>query len=449
MENKNNFNWKEHPQAWEWFVHQVKGFITANDRVSLLASELLENTGTRIIDFADHLVVTEEPGTISSLEAWGFLREKSVFTHPSARLPRVLFKSDGSAPAGLAVAVDDITQFLMVRGLDLPIEGSAYSAFRRCRVAVENDTALWVVERRDARVMEPVEKEGYYLDTYFKTLGRWMTRPRVVEDDAAAMEGLIRLAREQVNLAGVDLAAYLFFEAERRYWQSRNRAAGIQKFLQDSVGMGWANHDHHTFRSSRAAFSQLIKFFQVLGFHCREKFFAGEEAGWGAQVVENPVIGISLFLDVDLSAGELDIDFTTRGLEPGGELGTVGLWCALHGGSIFRAGLHHLAVLSDFDRLTGRLKTEKVKMMKPFSTLPHLRQAFTRGERWAVETARVERLLRDRLITEEAAEVFLKEGVVGSHLENIQRENGFKGFSQKEVSSIIEETDPQTYRFES
>jgi hypothetical protein len=32
---------------------------------------------------------------------------------------------------------------------------------------------------------------------------------------------------------------------------------------------------------------------------------------------------------------------------------------------------------------------------------------------------------------------------VGSHLENLQRRGGFKGFNQKSVSVIIEATDPR------
>ena len=33
--------------------------------------------------------------------------------------------------------------------------------------------------------------------------------------------------------------------------------ARIQKRRQDLLGLGWANHDHHTFRSSRAHFADF------------------------------------------------------------------------------------------------------------------------------------------------------------------------------------------------
>ena len=65
------------------------------------------------------------------------------------------------------------------------------------------------------------------------------------------------------------------------YWTNRNRAARFQKGRQDALGLGWANHDHHTYRSSREHFPRLIAILEDLGFQCRERFYAGREAGWG------------------------------------------------------------------------------------------------------------------------------------------------------------------------
>ena len=83
---------------------------------------------------------------------------------------------------------------------------------------------------------------------------------------------------------GSDWTCDLFFEAERRYWQRRNHVARFQKTRQDQLGLGWANHDHHTYRASRPYFKSLIALQEKLGFKARERFYAGAEAGWGAQV---------------------------------------------------------------------------------------------------------------------------------------------------------------------
>ena len=85
--------------------------------------------------------------------------------------------------------------------------------------------------------------------------------------------------------------------------------------------------------------------------------------------------------------------------------------------------------------------------MNPFSNFEFLKQAFTEGERWPVEHARAEKLLAAKLITPEQFEKFMKEGAIGSHLENLQRHGGFKGFNQKSVSAVIAATDPRREHF--
>ncbi|MCA9291092.1 MAG: hypothetical protein KDA25_08185, partial [Phycisphaerales bacterium] len=223
----------------------------------------------------------------------------------------------------------------------------------------------------------------------------------------------------------------------------RNRAARVQKSRQDELGLGWANHDHHTYRSSRAGFRSLIEVLEKLGFVCRERFYAGAEAGWGAQVLEQPECRFVIFADVDLSEDEIIGDFAHTGLEPASSLGTVGLWIGLHGESMLQAGMHHLECQFDFEGLRDQLQSAGVNTMQPFTELPYLRQAFTEGERWAVAEPRLRRLLDAGLITSMQANQFRMQGALGSHLENLERHDGYKGFNQHGVSDIIDRTDPR------
>lgn len=190
----------------------------------------------------------------------------------------------------------------------------------------------------------------------------------------------------------------------------------------------------------------MIGVFQLLGFQCRERFYAGKEAGWGAQIVEQPQAGIIIFADVDLSPDELVADFAHQPLAERQELGTVGLWCALHGESFLAAGMHHLECQFAFAALEEQLSAEAgVKVMKPFTDFSYLRQAFTQGERWPVEACRIERLLVAGRISVDQAAAFRREGAIGSHLENLERNAGFKGFNQTGVSQIIAATDPRKH----
>jgi len=257
------------------------------------------------------------------------------------------------------------------------------------------------------------------------------------------MAQTLAIVEELITMLGEDLAAWAVLECERKYWQARNTAGEIQKNRQDRLGMGWANHDHHTFRSSRRHFPQLVRLFEMLGFHCRERFYAGEEAGWGAQVMENSNCGLVLFLDLDLAPDELEIDFAHHALPELGKLGTVGLWCELHGDSVLKAGMHHLEAQFMFEELANDLSHHNIGMMEPFSNFPYLKQAFTHGEIWPVDPGRVNKLVAKGKISHEEADKFIKYGAVGSHLENLQRREGYKGFNQKNVSCIIKKTDPR------
>jgi hypothetical protein len=119
----------------------------------------------------------------------------------------------------------------------------------------------------------------------------------------------------------------------------------------------------------------------------------------------------------------------------------------LHGESLLDAGMHHLEARFDFDLLRGQLQTCGVRTMNAFSDFPFLRQAFTEGERWPVRRERAERLLTAGLITRPQSEQFIRDGALGSHLENLQRHGGFKGFNQKSVSVVIAATDPRKDHF--
>jgi hypothetical protein len=246
-----------------------------------------------------------------------------------------------------------------------------------------------------------------------------------------------------IGLVGRDLACHVFFSEERAYWERRNRAARVQKSRQDALGLGWANHDHHTFRCSRRHFVDLMRALEKLGFERRERYYAGAQAGWGAQILEQPVEGIVAFCDVDLEPHETEIDFSRQPLPPSRKLGTIGLWVGLHGESFLDAGLHHLECRFDYEMLRDQLAALEVKTMNPFSDFPFLKQAFTEGERWPVRAERAERLRDAGLIDELQCHRFVTEGALGSHLENLQRKGGFKGFNQKSVSVIITATDPR------
>ncbi len=452
------FSWQRWPRVEALLEGYLREFVGVHIEARTLETDLATGASVRLFDLLDHLTVRGDGAALGGLfREHGFIREEvatpdglTVYAHQGAQVPRLALRerreSAETVVEDIAVKVESIEDFLLVRGLDAPIEGSPLSPLRTATLWLHDGRGVRLVERRGDRGLTARAMPRGYADDYLAARERWSTRTRTTtpSEDAAVMATTRERAREIVAAVGRDTAAWIVFEVERAYWERRNAAAQVQKARQDRLGIGWANHDHHTFRSSRAGFATLIGLLEDLGFVCRERFYAGAEAGWGAQVLEQAICGLVVFADVDLLPEETRIDFAHTPLEETSDrLGTVGLWCALHGESILSAGMHHLEGQFEFERLRDDLAASGVAMMAPFSDFPHLRQAFTKGERWAVSPQRLNDVRARGLITAVQHETFAREGAIGSHLENLQRHDGFKGFNQRNVSTIIRATDPR------
>ncbi len=455
------FEWKRWPETETFVEERIAQAIEGNAFARELADRMPGETGTRFPIWVDHLVLGDTPGQTARLEELGYRRQAirypvnaPVFAHPGGIFPRIAVRGQGPEVAEVAIKVDSVAAFSRTHDLGLEIAGQPMGPYRIGRIPGD-PTTLAVVERRAYLGFEPYPGEmarngrmrPQAARDALAALDLWRARHRKFEDDAEGFDTTESTLDRLIELAGsVDLACHLVFEAEREYWESRNTAARVQKSRQDRLGLGWANHDHHTFRCSRRFFPRVMRMFTRLGFHLRERFHAGAHAGWGAQVLEHPVTGIVIFADLDLAPEEATEDFAHQSLPDLPKPGTVGLWVALHGESILGAGMHHLEAQFDFDSLRDGLKAEAgIETMKPFSDFPFLRQAFTAGERWRVAPDRADRAVHAGWITTEQAEKFIREGTIGSHLENLQRREGFKGFNQQAVSAIIAATDPRLH----
>jgi len=442
------FHWERQPAA-ETLLRQWTGdFLAKNAYARDLAAHMQTDTGTRFFDWIDSFLFPTTSDREQQLTSVGYAHTHTegthrIFEHPEGMFPRIILTPGG--PTRVRLKIDSVADFLALRSLPIDIQGDPFAPMRLATISTENNTALEVVERRGSAGVTPPSSDPAHSVAATTFLGQCRRRPRDFDNEPEAYRSLNALIDSGLAALGPDHTCTLFFEAEREYWHRRNRAAQVQKARQDRLGLGWGNHDHHTYRSSRSCFHLLIAFFEKLGLVCRERFYAGKEAGWGAQILENPTAGIITFNDVDLAPEEVLHDFAHNPLPPRDKLGTIGLWCGLHGEAMFQAGMHHLECQFDFDALRDQLAKENVGVMKPFTDFPHLRQAFTEGERWKVAEPRIGRLLSRNLITHEQAQQFRTQGALGSHLENLERNEGFKGFNQKGISEIISATDPRRH----
>jgi hypothetical protein len=445
------FDWPLAYDAETLLRRFIQTFLERNTFARRLSDQMRDRTGTDFYEWVDHFSLSPEHR--DALLAAGLLRELveapqgvEVYHHPKAMMPRVLVQSGGSehgAPLNLAIRTESVIDFIARHNLVQKTNGRFGAGLRRVLVSDEAGHQFSAVERLAYRGFLLNPRQPGWVESVIAVRELWRTRKRDFPDDADGVAHALDVQRRAIDVVGPDVACDLFFSEERSYWEIRNRAGQIQKRRQDSLGLGWSNHDHHTFRSSRRFFADLIEFFLRFGFKKRERYYAGTQAGWGAQIIEHFDTGITVFADVDLMPEETSVDFSVERLVDAPRLSTVGLWCGLHGDSLLQSGMHHLEARFDFSLLREQLASAGVATMKPFSDFAFLKQAFTEGERWPVNPERVRSLLARGLITHKQAGFFLKSGAVGSHLENLQRKGGFKGFNQKSVSVIIEATDPR------
>jgi hypothetical protein len=430
-------SWPRCPEAASLCEGLLERFLHENPMVQEMAHRFHAHAGVRLANLIDHWVVPRSILSVEELERVGMIESdvegEPVWHHPQARLPRFRV----GAQWRLAIAVEALEPFLQQNRWEPDrVEGDYDSAYQEA-VGTLPQGELAVVVRRGYRGFRPGRLTEEMRVVLEEARRRLRVRPR---DDEALVEAR-RLVEELVDVLGAGRATDEFFAAEREYYMKRNRAARWQYARQQELGLGWANHDHHTYRSSRESFADLMELWRTSGFQFRERFYAGAEAGWGAQVLEHPDSRVVIFSDVDLSPEELFVDFAEQPLEPRDSLGTIGLWCALHGDSIGEAGMHHLEAEYDWEQVRALLMENGFGVMKPFTDLPILKQAFTEPEMWPVREERCKRLLQRGQITEKQAERFLWQGAAGSHLEILQRWEGYKGFNQAGVSAIIRETD--------
>jgi hypothetical protein len=448
------FDWKIQPAAARWVTRAIDALAARNPVVQKLAYELREFTGTRLVDWVDHLALSDADSLalIGELADVGYHpsnnAEQTVWRHSLGMFPPVIVNGGRT---GLALRCESIDACLMALppalGLQRPdaeqVIGPRGSMYRHVVLDDRVDAELWLVERHGYDQFSHINNTPQQIAASARHLEIFRHRQRSFAEVETGFQEARELFKAAADELGVDWACDLFFTAEREYWQSRNRAGSVQHERQNRLGFGWANHDHHTYRSSRAAFPHLIATLELMGFHCRERFYAGREAGWGAQVIEQPQARVVIFADVDLSPEEVAADFAHETLAARDHLGTVGLWCELHGEAFLEAGMHHLECQFDFDAAREQLAAQGVETMAPFTYFPHLKQAFTKGETWPVDPKRIERLLRQHQITPEQSDRFRHDGALGSHMEILERNDGYKGFNQTGISEIITRTDPR------
>lgn len=432
--------WTRQPEAEAFLAEVLKGALEQCAEAKAFSQALLNTCGVRLRDIIDHITFNN-PDWHAGLEAAGWAAMPGgVLRHPKGYFPDFV---PGPENIGVAFRTDSVQHFLNVHHINAEIEGKPHGPYRRARVFADNKVVFWLVERNGHVTWEIPDTPDEKIRNARIHLQTFRTRRRQFDSVEMGLAYTENLVDRAVDDLGKHWACDLFFRAEREYFTSRCSAAEFQHQRQLAAGIGWSNIDHHTFDSSRQWYAGTIRILEKLGYECRELFYAGHQAGWGSQILEQPVLRSTIFADIDLAPEELDIDFSHLPLKPLPKARRAGLWCAMHGESMLEAGLNHIACLYDQKTLRKQLMQSGIRMMAPFSDYPELYQELTRGQWWPVDPARIDALELGGHLSSDEAENFRLNGAIAAHLENIERNDGFKGFNQPGIDGVLRIIDPR------
>jgi len=434
--------WMPQPDAEAALRAWLDENLAKNDASAALAKILMDGAAIRLRDLVDHIEFADAE-TVGPFEAAGWSKaEEGVWRNPAGMFPPLV--AGGREIVWLRV--ESAEQFVKAHGLSSEIEGEPLAPVRRALAYPGDAISIGVIERNGSpdfsvQADDPEERRIARI-----ALQKFRSRRRqfdTVEQGLSHTETLVDAAIAE--LGSQHRACALWLLAEREYWQSRCQAAQIQKARQDAVGVGWANIDHHTYDSSRAYYEHTIAILEKLGYELREMLYAGDMAGWGSQVLEQPVIGSTIFADVDLAPHEVELDFAHEALPPLDKHRRAGILCALHGESILEQGLNHVACFYDQQTMRDQMAERGIRMMPPFSDMPHLYQELTHGDWAAVDPSKVDQLEADGHLPADEAERIRTEGAIITHLENIERNDGYKGFNKPGIDGVLQKLDPRRY----
>ncbi|HEV8291070.1 MAG TPA: hypothetical protein VGP94_04080, partial [Tepidisphaeraceae bacterium] len=254
------FSWQPQPRAQQLVHDLLAQFLSRSPQTAKLGERMRDETGTRLVDWIDHFAFPHSSDLEQQLNYAGFKEislpgAKRCFVQEQGIFP-VIVLTDGE-PIRTAIKVESVADFLAIwqECAHEAIEGSPLAPLRRAKVFHDDQAELLVVERHGYAGFDIPPWTDHQTAAVLRHQEAFRRRNRNFADDEAGFAWAHRLLDSAIAEIGVDRTCDLFFAAEREYWQRKNRAAQVQKARQDSLGLGWANHDHHTYRSSRRHFA--------------------------------------------------------------------------------------------------------------------------------------------------------------------------------------------------
>src|SRR5690349_21212753 len=126
------FQWKPQPQAFALVQSLVSGFLAQSAFAANLADRMTKETGTRFIDWVDHIVIGATPQVQDRLAAAGFVQKQSdvenVYVNEDGIFPTLILTDEPKVQ--MAIKVESVVDFAVANGLPFVCKEPPVSLYR-------------------------------------------------------------------------------------------------------------------------------------------------------------------------------------------------------------------------------------------------------------------------------------------------------------------------------
>ncbi|MCA9007641.1 MAG: hypothetical protein KDA70_20390, partial [Planctomycetaceae bacterium] len=140
------YSWKRYPETAAFLFQRITGFCKRSALIQEFADQLQLKTGTRLLDWVDHLELNWSDALQQQLVQLGYVAvegtEAHLYLHPEGMFPAI--QASDSDVERIFVRVESVADFLTIHQCELekPITGEIGSAVRQRVVINENGLEL-------------------------------------------------------------------------------------------------------------------------------------------------------------------------------------------------------------------------------------------------------------------------------------------------------------------
>ncbi len=238
------FDWHCYPDAASVVTELLRQFIDTIPMAANLASRMHDETGTRFVDWVDHLCLPESHDAVNQLSQCGFEATAAdgelIWKHVGGMFPAIRVRALDAMR--LAIKTESVADFLFKHRICSDIEGQPNSQLRMARVRSTADSENFGSSSGMARSV-------FTFPTF--PPGRSYRRYTTAKPCCGANETLISIRRVLIRPANwfvrqsptsVSIGHAICFLPPSDNIGRVEIERCVQKSRQDGLGLGWANH---------------------------------------------------------------------------------------------------------------------------------------------------------------------------------------------------------------